>query len=155
MKLTSTVLFVANISLSKEFYQNMLQQEIEFDFGTNIAFKSGLSLWQLLPSHPIGQALTTDTTKNNIELYFEHESIAELNQKLKQQGVKFLHNVHEEEWGQYTIRFFDPDNHLIEVGEPMDFFIQRLHSQGMSPNAVSAKSHIPIQTVLQMLGIPE
>lgn len=33
--------------------------------------------------------------------------------------MKLLHDLHDEPWGQRTIRFFDPDDHLIEAGESL------------------------------------
>ncbi len=42
----SPVLLVENVQKSNEFYCNILQQEVESDFGENIGFKSGLALWE-------------------------------------------------------------------------------------------------------------
>ena len=43
----STVLFVKDINKSKRFYCDLLELEINHDFGTNIEFKLGLSIWQI------------------------------------------------------------------------------------------------------------
>jgi hypothetical protein len=51
MKYISPVIFVKDIEVSKRFYMELLQQEISDDFGVNIAFKSGLSLWQADSAH--------------------------------------------------------------------------------------------------------
>jgi len=47
LKFTSSVVFVSNINVSKDFYIQLLKQEIELDFGTNIVFKSGIGLGRL------------------------------------------------------------------------------------------------------------
>ncbi|RKX68718.1 hypothetical protein DRP43_05215, partial [candidate division TA06 bacterium] len=46
---------------------------------------------------------------------------------IKSKNIEFLHEIHEEPWGQRTIRFFDPDNHLIEIGEPLPIFIKNMN----------------------------
>ncbi|NCU32068.1 MAG: hypothetical protein EOM23_03850 [Candidatus Moranbacteria bacterium] len=48
--------------------------------------------------------------------------IEEAFEKLKSDGVEFLHKIQEKPWGQKTIRFFDPDRHLIEIGEVLKMF---------------------------------
>jgi len=47
------VFFVKDIELSKDFYIHMLEQEIEHDFGTNITFRSKVSLWEINPDSEI------------------------------------------------------------------------------------------------------
>jgi hypothetical protein len=59
----------------KSFYQNILQQKIEFDFGTCIGFQNGLSLWKLKEEYPIVKKLgrTFDKSGNkNLEICFEY-----------------------------------------------------------------------------------
>ena len=58
---------------------------------------------------------------------------------LTEAGVKFLHEINEEEWGQRTIRFFDPDNHLVEIGDTMRTFVLRLFKQGLTTSQISDK----------------
>ena len=50
-------------------------------------------------------------------------------------------------WGQRIVRFYDPDFHIIEVGEPMDAVIKRLFASGMTVEQVSEKSQYPIEYV--------
>ena len=53
--LSSTVLITEDFEKMKSFYQNILQQQIEFDFGNCIGFKNGLSIWKLKEEYPIAQ----------------------------------------------------------------------------------------------------
>jgi len=85
-------------------------------------------------------------------LYFESESLDETERKLEELDVSFFHGIHEEPWGQRTLRFFDPDGNLIEVGEPLPVFITNLIKAGMSPEEVSAKTGVAIETIR---SIPE
>ena len=43
--------------------------------------------------------------------------------------MKFLHEINTEVWGQRNIRFYDPDGHLIEVGEAMHIFVARIYEE--------------------------
>jgi catechol 2,3-dioxygenase-like lactoylglutathione lyase family enzyme len=131
MKLSfyAPVIFVKDIHSASNFYIQFLDQEIEFDFGNNILFKSRLSLWQISPQHEIGQITATADQGNAFELCFETADIAGSAEKIKSAGVRLLHDVKTEPWGQQTIRFFDPDNHLIEIGETMQTFICRIYKE--------------------------
>jgi catechol 2,3-dioxygenase-like lactoylglutathione lyase family enzyme len=153
MRLNSTVLFVRDIECSKAFYVKLLGQTILYDFGKNVQFHGGLCIWQADAQHIICQELTQRGSENNIELYFEDEQIAEIVQLLKTENVDFLHDMHEECWGQRTVRFFDPDRHLIEIGEPMPVFVKRLYNSGMSLELVSEKTGISVEQVEAFLAI--
>ena len=74
IKFHSTVIMTEEFELMKSFYQNILQQQIEFDFGNCIGFKNGLSLWKLKDDYPIAKKLgrTFDNSGNkNLEICFE------------------------------------------------------------------------------------
>lgn len=63
------------------------------------------------------------------------------------QQLEMLHALHEEPWGQKTMRFYDPDRHLIEVGEKLEHFVRRLHLEGRTPEQVAEKTSIPLNEV--------
>ncbi|MGE0078997.1 MAG: VOC family protein [Bacteroidales bacterium] len=132
MKFHSIALFVKNIETAKEFYTNLLNLTIEHDFGKNIILSNGITIWEIQESHIINQKLKTNNTSNRFELYFEDENIESVQQRLESKKVSFLHTMHTEPWGQRTFRFFDPDNHLIEIGEPMEVFVRNMHNEGLS-----------------------
>jgi catechol 2,3-dioxygenase-like lactoylglutathione lyase family enzyme len=132
MKFHSSVIFVNDIEKSKDFYVQLLNQEIEHDFGKNVILKSGLTIWEIRPEHIISKALETKGSVNRFELYFETELIEEKHEQIKSKNIDFLHEIHEEPWGQRTIRFFDPDKHLIEIGEPLPTFIKNMNKKGLS-----------------------
>ncbi len=151
----STALFVKNIEISKIFYTNTLQLPVRLDFGKNIILQNGLTLWEINKSHIISTSLgvekITDGSCNRFELYFETDHLEEVYADLKKNGVQFIHEIHEESWGQQTIRFFDPDNHLIEVGESMKLFVTRIYNQGLSVEQVSEKTHVPAEEVKRLI----
>lgn len=48
-------------------------------------------------------------------------------------------------WGQRVIRFYDPDGHIIEVGEDMKMVINRFLDSGMTMEEVSKKWMFPLR----------
>jgi catechol 2,3-dioxygenase-like lactoylglutathione lyase family enzyme len=156
MKNMSIALFVNDIEISKNFYINILHQEIDLDFGKNVIFKAGFAIWEIRDSHIIPEKLgiekIRDASVNRFELYFETDDISQIYEDLKSSNVRFCHDIHEEIWGQQTFRFFDPDNHLIEVGESMGKFVNRFHEQGLSLQQVSERTFVPIEEVKRLVN---
>ncbi len=151
MKFHSSVLFVKNIEKSKDFYLRLLNQKIQHDFGKNIILECGLTIWEIGTDHIINKHLTTMGNSNRFELYFETENIDEIYNKLCNEQIIFLHEIHEEPWGQKTIRFFDPDKHLVEIGQSLETFVKNMNRNGLSAKQISEKSGIPIETVNKIL----
>lgn len=155
MKFCQSVLFVKDIEISKDFYCNVLHMEIELDFGKNVILKNGLTIWEIHSSHIIPSILgndnVTDVTKNRFELYFETENLEELVEHVRTHNVQFLHAIHEEPWGQRTIRFFDPDHHLIEIGESLGKFLNRFYEQGLTFDQISEKTGVPLDEIRRLV----
>ena len=70
-------------------------------------------------------------------------------------GVEFLHELKTEPWGQQTFRFFDPDHHLVEIGERMEAFITRVFEESGSVEATCQRTGVPEETVRTFLRNPE
>jgi catechol 2,3-dioxygenase-like lactoylglutathione lyase family enzyme len=155
IKYSATVLFVKNIARSLEFYTKNLDQLIEHDFAANIIFKSGLSLWEISPAHEIARNSGIEDIKSKIsgrfEIYFETETIDESFARIKASGVSFLHEIIEEPWGQRTFRFYDPDRHLVEVGETMEIFVKRAYQKYGTVEKVTERTSVPIETIERII----
>lgn len=126
MKYTCVVISVANINAARRFYQDLFGLEVYQDYGKNIAFTCGLALQQdfdwlvNLPKEKIIKK------SNNAEIVFEEQDFDGFLNKLKAySNIEYLGEVIEHSWGQRVIRFYDPDGHVIEVGEDMKMVIQR------------------------------
>jgi len=156
LRFSSSVIFVKNIERSKAFYCQLLGQKVKHDFGKNVEIHGGFTLWEIRSKHIIPEKLGIDAietkTFNRFELYFEFDDIETIARELKNAGVEFLHDVHEEPWGQRTIRFFDPDRHLIEVGETLQYFVNRLSKKYRSVSSVSDKTGIPESTIRELIN---
>lgn len=151
----SAVIFVTDIGISRQFYTGVLGLRIKLDFGKNVIF-DGFSIWEIRRDHIISEKLGSAGKSGNpdrFELYFETEDIESIIGLLESNQVKLLHDLHEEPWGQRTIRFFDPDNHLIEIGETLKVFIKRFHDKGLSPEEIYRRTSVPVDEVTRLLDI--
>ena len=153
MKYNGTVLSVADVNLSRKFYEDLFGLEIYQDYGINIAFTCGLSLQQefhWLTGLPKEKILKN---ANNMELCFEEKDFDRFLQKLSQYpGVTYLGDVVEHSWGQRVVRFYDPDGHLIEVGEEMKMVVNRFLASGMSMAEVSQKMDVSVGDLEKLLN---
>jgi catechol 2,3-dioxygenase-like lactoylglutathione lyase family enzyme len=154
VKYVCPLITVADIVESREFYENVLKQEVEVDHGANIAFKGGFAIHDLehfqgLTGHPIKSE--KGSSKDFMELYFESEEIEKLEEKLKSLNIEFLHGIVEQPWGQRVMRFYDPDNYVIEVGEPLDAVVKRMAHEGLNEKEIAERSSIPLEFVQMML----
>ena len=50
---------------------------------------------------------------------FEEDDFDKFADKLKECDIEYVHPIIEHSWGQRDVRFYDPDKHIIEVGENM------------------------------------
>ena len=57
----------------------------------------------------------------------------------------------EHRWGQRVVRFYDPDKHIIEVGEKLDAVVQRFIDSGLSAEETAVRMDIPVDFVLSCL----
>jgi len=53
---------------------------------------------------------------NNLVLYFEDDNIKAAFSRIASHA-EVIHPVEEQAWGQHVFRVYDPDRHVIEVGE--------------------------------------
>lgn len=170
MRLQSTVLFVSDIGLSKNFYQNFLGQEVMQDGIFNVTFASGLALYQKgsecrvycdfeapddqLPPE-IRNRMDAERTEEpgipEMEIYFETDDILACAHAVYEAGIPILHPLVEKPWGQRVLRFFDPDRHLIEVGEAMDTVVRRYANANIAPEDIAKKTFMSVAAVNRIL----
>jgi len=154
-KYQAAVFFVSDVEKSKRFYNVVLGQKITVDFGANVGFEGGLSIWEkkyALNTIFKEKAKQVAVGANNAEIYFEASNLEALFESLVKQQVKVIHPIMKHPWGQRAFRIYDPDNHIIEFGEPMADVVFRLHNQGLSVEAIAEKSMMPpefIKSVIQ------
>lgn len=153
MKYVCTVISVADISAARKFYEELFGVEVYQDYGRNIAFTCGLALQQdfdWLVNIPKEKVLKKS---NNAEIVFEEQDFDGFLNKLKAYSdIEYLGEVIEHSWGQRVIRFYDLDEHLIEVGEDMQMVVKRFLASGMTMEEVSAKMDVSIEDLTKLLN---
>ena len=53
----------------------------------------------------------------------------------------------EHRWGQRVVRFYDPDRHIIEVGENMKTVCRHFLDSGMTPEETAVRMDVPLKAV--------
>ena len=146
MKFSCSVIAVKDIEISKKFYETVLNQKIISDFGINVTFEGDFALQQGY-SEMIGIPKNEVKQKsNNFEMYFEEENFDDFLEKLKTiKEINYVHDVKKHEWGQRVVRFYDPDEHIIEVGETMENVAKQFFNEGLSIEEISEKTMLPIE----------
>lgn len=152
-KYQSSVFFVSNVEESKTFYNKILGQEIEMDFGRCVGFKGGFSVWNRSYAHNMMGLIEEEHNTNNKddELYFEIDDLDALFERLQKEKIDFVHKIIEQPWGQRCFRIYDPDEHIVEFAEPMPIVIKRLYNQGLTHNKIIKKTMMPKELVLDVI----
>jgi catechol 2,3-dioxygenase-like lactoylglutathione lyase family enzyme len=154
MRFICPLIVVNNIEVSRNFYENVLNQKVQCDFGENVSFEDGFAIH--LKSH-FSDLISINKNdivqkSNNSELYFEEDNLDSFLQKLKSiDSVEYVHGLKEQPWGQRVIRFYDPDKHIVEVGEPMESVVKRFLSKGLSIEEIVKRTLMPEEFVRQCL----
>ena len=85
---------------------------------------------------------------NQMELYFEEEQFDAFLEKLSGlPEVRLVHPCVEHRWGQRAVRFYDPDRHIVEVGEDIKAVCRRFLESGMTPQQVAERMDVPMKFV--------
>lgn len=153
-KLVGPVLFVQDIERSKQFYCDLLGQQVEIDFGACVGLVGGLALWELNRASEIVYGTPGRVSLGGgpqFELNFETADVRATWEQVKDIVSTIVHPVVEQPWGQLVFRATDPDGHLFEVGEPIPIFVKRFSDQGMSDEQVAVRTSVPLPIVRAIL----
>ncbi|MEI3854865.1 MULTISPECIES: VOC family protein [unclassified Ensifer] len=123
MRFINPIPFVRDISRSKEFYEERLGLKVLEDFGNFVLFEGGFAIHEgrsLQQTVWRGELASTEPYgRRNLLLYFEHEDVDAAFERIAPH-VELIRSVERQAWGQRVFRFYDPDGHAIEIGEPLD-----------------------------------
>jgi catechol 2,3-dioxygenase-like lactoylglutathione lyase family enzyme len=154
MKYQNALLVVRDLARSKEFYKKYLDMKVEVDFGANVTLTGGLTLQTLETWREFIGGLPVEFEGNAGELYFEEDDYDSFLEKLETLGgVQYVHPPLEHAWGQRVVRFYDPDGHMIEVGENMSAVVKRFAADGMDIPQIAKRMGVAEKYVLEWLGI--
>ncbi|MDD5944099.1 MAG: glyoxalase [Clostridia bacterium] len=151
MKYESTLIAVKNMEVSKAFYHDVMGLDVIADFGANVTLEGGIALQTIDTWESF---IGTDDIKfrnNACELYFEEEDMDTFCEKLSHFDIDYIHRLFEHRWGQRVVRFYDPDKHIIEVGEKLDAVVLRFIGQGMTPEETAVRMDVPLEFIEKSL----
>lgn len=147
MELKNPMLVVTDMARSLAFYQKVFDLRVILDFGANKTLTGGLVL-QTAQSfrEMIGiDALTFGG--NNFELYFEEDDFDGFLSRLEKIELEYVHPAKEHPWGQRVVCIYDPDRHIIEVGENIRMVVRRFLDSGMTPEQTARRMDVPLDFV--------
>lgn len=149
MKFAYNMFVVEDIDKAKNFYQDVLGLRVTIDWGENVTFAGGFLALQTKSSWAKLLKVKDEEIKYNgkdVELYLTEQDFDGFVEKLKGiEGIDFVHDVIEHEWGQKAIRFYDLDKHVIEVGEDFKTVCKRHLGMGRTMEEISEMTHLPIK----------
>lgn len=131
VKFINPIPFVADLARAKTFYCDVLGLNILQDHGNFVQFDNGFALHEGMSLHRTvfgedaetgdAQAGVADNTQSygrgNLVLYFEDDELDATFDRIGDQ-LNVIHDIQQQKWGQRVFRFYDPDGHIVEVGEP-------------------------------------
>ena len=147
MKIKNTMLVVTDIDKSVEFYKKVLELRVIMDFGANKTLTGGLALQTLDTWREFIGTDDISFGNNSSEIYFEEDNFDKFAERLQKFDVDYVHPVKEHSWGQRVIRIYDPDMHIIEIGENIKSVCQRFLDSGMTAKQVAERMDVPIKFV--------
>lgn len=151
MKFISPLITVSDIKRSRNFYENLLNQKVKFDFGENVTFQGDFSIHLRTHFQELIDNREIRPGGNNFELYFEYDDVDQIAQKLKENNVVFVHETREQPWRQKVVRFYDPDENMIEIGESLEYLCYRLSKEGLPLEQISVITYMPVDFVKNAL----
>ncbi|KLK87660.1 glyoxalase [Methanoculleus sediminis] len=153
MRFVCPLIVVRDVEVSRAFYEEVLDQRVLHDLGENVIFEGGFAIH--LRSHfsdLIGVAESDIVPGKNAELYFEEDDLDAFMERLEgTDSVNYVHGPIEQPWGQRAVRFYDPDTHIIEVGEPMESVVRRFLGRGFSIEETARRTSMPEEFVRQCM----
>ncbi|MGM9662154.1 MAG: VOC family protein [Oscillospiraceae bacterium] len=149
MRFKNPLLAVTDLERSVAFYREVLGLRKVLDFGANVTLTGGVCLqtadsWAAFIGGAPGELGWCGRTG---ELYFEEEDFDAFAERLRGLEIHYVHPVQEQAWGQRAVRFYDPDCHIIEVGESMTAVCRRFLDGGMTPEQAAARMDVPLKFV--------
>ena len=151
MELKNPLLAVADMERSLAFYETVLDLRVVLDFGANKTLTGGLCLQTLDTWRSF---LGTDQVAfggNDAEIYFEEDRFDAFAERLSTLPIQYVHPVKVHRWGQRVVRFYDPDRHIIEVGENLAAVCRRFLDSGLTPEQTAERMDVSLEYVRKRL----
>ncbi|MHC1683074.1 MAG: VOC family protein [Clostridiaceae bacterium] len=150
MRFLNPMIVVSDMERSKRFYYEVLGLEVFVDFGANVTLTGGIALQTKDTWATFIQKQDSEISfgGNVTELYFEEDDFVGFIEKISNiEGIDYIHKVIQHSWGQRVIRFYDPDKHIIEVGENMIMVVKGFVNSGLSIEETATRMDVSVDYV--------
>lgn len=147
MKFKNPLLVVSDMDISVKFYKEVLGLRKIMDLGENVTLTGGVCLQTKETWAEFIENESLSFGGKTSEIYFEEDDFDGFENKLKNLDINYVHPVKEHSWGQRVVRFYDPDCHIIEVGENIKTVCKRFLESGMTPEQTAERMDVPLKFV--------
>lgn len=124
MRLRNILITVKDMERAKHFYKEVFGLDEVMDAGSNVMLTQGLvlqdiSLWEETIRHPVL------SYANATALFFETPDIEQFMERLNSynaehtESFQFVNVLQDNGLGRRSVRFYDPEGNLLEVGTPI------------------------------------
>ena len=145
---------VRDMERALAFYRDVLGLEVVNDFGDNVVLTGGLSM-QTLETWADFLGKAPDHIRfggNDVEMYYVADDFDAFLGILKDHpDVELVHPQVEHRWGQRVVRLYDPDRHVIEVGEAISDVCRRFRDSGLDEEGIARRMDVPVEYVREQL----
>lgn len=148
IRFTTALLAVKDVEVSKAFYRDLFDQTVTLDLGRNVTLSGGFALQQGFDWLTGVSPESMRWQSHNMELYFEVDDFNDFLLKLAAHPeARLVHPPKKHAWQQRVVRLYDPDGHMIEVGEAMAVIARRYLAQGYSVEETAKIIQHPVEFV--------
>ena len=109
----SITFHVSNLEKEAKFYEETLGLEKKYEYSSYVGFECGGVEIGLTPKLKEGQKVSP--VSPSVE--FLVDDVEKVYRELKNKGVKFVKELHEEPWGGKQATFTDLDGNILEIAQ--------------------------------------
>lgn len=105
--------YVSDLKQAIKFYEKTLGLEKKYEYSSYVGFECGGVEIGLIPK------LTKEQKAGPLSpsVEFLVDDVEKVYNELKDKGVKFIKELHEEPWGGRQATFTDPDGNILEIAQ--------------------------------------
>ena len=147
MKMKNPMLVVTDMARSVAFYKKVFGFRVVTDLGANKTLTGGLVLQTLETWRDFIGSDDVSFGSRSFEVYLEEDDFDAFAEHLKECEVEYVHPIKEHSWGQRVVRIYDPDGHILEIGENLKAVCRRFLDSGMTVEQTAERMDVPMKFV--------
>ena len=151
MKFMGSLIAVTDLDKSRTFYRDILGLTVTTDHGPSVTFNGCVVLHTMDSWVDMIKSKYVMFDNRASEMYFETEDFDGLTARLGAFGIEYVHRPILLPWGQRVVRFYDPDRHIIEVGEAIATVMRRFAAEGMNAEQIAERMKLNVNFVRKCL----